>query len=87
MKAINKKGFDVLLKKMGITEITQLEESSLSVKQTKDLESSRGLEYRVEDIEGDENGLMYIDGKPVVIFIKNSYSAADQLRNDPKGKA
>jgi len=86
MKDIDIKGFDALLKKMGVTEITQLEESSLSAEQTKDLESSEGLEYKVEDIEGDENGLMYIDGKPVVIFIKNCYSAADQLRNNPKGK-
>ena len=38
-----------------------------------------------KDIEMDEHGLMYIDGQPVILFIKDTWNTVDMLSHDPKG--
>lgn len=84
---VNFKELDNLIKKLGaIDSSINLNNHNLTPEQVGDLISSKGLEYSMDDIEGDENGLMYIAGDPVVVFIQDSYNSADDLRNKPKGK-
>jgi len=84
---VNFKELNDLIKKLGAAPSSiNLNNHNLTPAQMGDLKSSKGLEYKIDDIEGDENGLMYIAGDPVVVFIQDSYSSADDLRNNPKGK-
>ena len=33
----------------------------------------------------DENGLMYLNNEPVVLFIKDQWISADEIKKDPFG--
>jgi hypothetical protein len=76
---------DILIKKMGATEIRWKSSGRLTNLQLQKLSSIEGLERTLEDIEMDEHGLMYIDGQPVILFIKDTWNTADMLNHDPKG--
>ena len=83
---INFKPLDDVREKMGAKKTAiEIGEYKLNPEDLKKIKSSEGLERTVEDIEGDGNGLMYIANIPVVIFIQDTYSSVDKLRNDPHG--
>ena len=47
--------------------------------------SVEGVDAKLEDIKMDEHGLMYLNNEPVVLFIKDQWISADEIRRDPLG--
>jgi len=77
---------DSLINKMKATEVRWKSSGRLTNLQLQKLSSIEGLERTLEDIEMDEHGLMYIDGQPVILFIKDTWNTVDMLNHDPKGR-
>lgn len=77
---------NVLMKRMGADSISWKSNQGLSKLELQQLESIEGLEKSLDDIQMDENGLMFINGQPVILFIKETWNTVEMLTNDPGGK-
>ena len=73
---INKMGAKKTLWKSGIKYEKIVIQKLLSVE---------GVDAKLEDIKMDENGLMYLNNEPVVLFIKDQWISADEIKKDPFG--
>ena len=73
---INKMGAKKTLWKSGIKYEKIVIQKLLSVE---------GVDAKLEDIQMDEYGLMYLNNEPVVLFIKDQWISADEIRKDPFG--
>ena len=71
---------------MKATEVRWKSSGRLTNLQLQKLSSIEGLERTLDDIQMNEHGLMYIDGQPVVLFIKDTWNTVDMLTHDPKGR-
>jgi len=77
---------DILINKMGAKEFKWKSSGKIKDIKIQKLLSVEGVDKKLEDIQMDEYGLMYIEGQPVILFIKDQWIDADKLKNDPKGK-
>ena len=78
-------GLDKLMKKMGANHLSWNSGKSLSKLELQQLYTPEGIEKSLDDIEMDENGHMFIDNAPVVLFIKDTWNEIYKLKNYPKG--
>ena len=76
---------DQLMKKMGAEESTWRFQSILTDSEKEQINSADGLELNLEDLEKNvmTNGMVVIDGRPAVLWIKNTENPVYQLENDP----
>jgi len=76
---------DVLITKMGAKKTVWKSGIKYEKIKIQKLLSVEGVDAKLEDITMDENGLMYINNEPVVLFIKDQWISADEIKKDPMG--
>ena len=79
--------FDYLLEKMKAPEIIWKSGPVLTSEEKRLMESADGLELNLAQLEKHicKNGMVAIDGRPAVLWIKKTDNPVKDLLNDPKG--
>ena len=77
---------DILINKMGAHKIKWASGVKSKKIQIQKLLSVEGVEAKLEDIQMDEYGFMYLKGQQVILFIKDQWIDADTIKNYPKGE-